>query len=81
MDNMFQAARTRLDEAAKYLDIHEDVMEQLRYPKETLAATLSIRMDDGSVRSSNPGGAATTTPVVRPRAAFAIIPTSASTRS
>ena len=51
MDNMFQAARTRLDEAAKYLDIHEDVMEQLRYPKETLAATLSIRMDDGSVRS------------------------------
>jgi glutamate dehydrogenase (NADP+) len=51
IENMFHAARTRLDEAAKYLDIHEDVMEQLRYPKETLAATLSIRMDDGSVRS------------------------------
>lgn len=51
MDSLFHAARTRLDEAARHLDIHDDVMEQLRYPKETLAATLSVRMDDGSVQS------------------------------
>lgn len=51
MTDLFDEARQRLDRAAEHLDIHDDVMEQLRYPKETLAATLSIRMDDGSIRS------------------------------
>lgn len=51
MSDLFDEARQRLDSAAEHLDIHDDVMEQLRYPKETLAATLSIRMDDGSIRS------------------------------
>ncbi len=48
---LFDGARKRLDEAARHLDVHADVMEQLRYPKETLAATLAVRMDDGSTRS------------------------------
>ena len=51
MSQLFTGARQRLEEAAHYLDVHDDVMEQLRYPKETLAATLHVRMDDGSTRS------------------------------
>ncbi|MDP6059944.1 MAG: Glu/Leu/Phe/Val dehydrogenase dimerization domain-containing protein, partial [Pirellulaceae bacterium] len=50
MSQLFTGARQRLEEAAHYLDVHDDVMEQLRYPKETLAATLHVRMDDGSIR-------------------------------
>lgn len=46
--NLFSTARERLDDAARYLDIEREVIEQLRYPKETLAATLLVRMDDGS---------------------------------
>lgn len=46
--NLFSTARERLDNAARYLDIEREVIEQLRYPKETLAATLLVRMDDGS---------------------------------
>ena len=46
--DLFTTARERLDDAARYLDIEREVIEQLRYPKETLAATLLVRMDDGS---------------------------------
>ena len=49
--NLFSTARERLDDAARYLDIEREVIEQLRYPKETLAATLLVRMDDGSRRA------------------------------
>jgi glutamate dehydrogenase (NADP+) len=45
---LFGKARKRLKEAAKHLDVHRDVIEKLKYPKETLAATLLVRMDDGS---------------------------------
>ncbi len=51
MGTMFTKARKRLKQAAKHLDIHRDVLEQLKYPKETLASSLIVRMDDGSVRS------------------------------
>ena len=46
--DLFTTARERLDDAARYVDIEREVIEQLRYPKETLAATLLVRMDDGS---------------------------------
>lgn len=46
--SLFDKARQRLEEAAAHLDIHPDVIEKLKYPKETLAATLMVRMDDGS---------------------------------
>ena len=46
--DLFTTARERLDTAARYVDIEREVIEQLRYPKETLAATLLVRMDDGS---------------------------------
>jgi glutamate dehydrogenase (NADP+) len=45
---LFGKARKRLKDAAKHLDVHPDVIEKLKYPKETLAATLLVRMDDGS---------------------------------
>ena len=46
--DLFTTARERLDAAARYVDIEREIIEQLRYPKETLAATLLVRMDDGS---------------------------------
>ncbi len=49
--DLFSKARSRLDEAARHIDIHSDVLEKLRYPKETLAANLLVRMDDGSRKS------------------------------
>lgn len=48
---LFDQARQRLLEAADILAIDADVIEKLKYPKETLAASLLIRMDDGSRRS------------------------------
>ena len=50
MGALFTKARKRLKTAAKHLNIHKDVIERLKYPKETLAANLVIRMDDGSVK-------------------------------
>jgi glutamate dehydrogenase (NADP+) len=40
-----------LRRAAKHLEIDRDVLEKLKYPQETLAASLMVRMDDGSRRS------------------------------
>ena len=45
---LFTKARKRLKEAAKHLNVHADIIEKLKYPKETLSATLVVRMDDGS---------------------------------
>jgi len=49
--SMFAKARKRLRRAAKHLEIDPDVLEKLKYPQETLAASLMVRMDDGSRRS------------------------------
>ncbi len=51
MGQLFHEARKRLKQAAKFLDLDPDVLEKLKYPKETLAASLLVRMDDGSRRS------------------------------
>src|SRR5690554_1121807 len=48
---MLQGALSHLDEAAQYTDVHPEVLEKLRYPKEVLTARLLIRMDNGSRRS------------------------------
>ena len=48
MAGLFTKARKRLNEAAKHLDIEREIIQKLRYPKETLAASLAVRMDDGS---------------------------------
>lgn len=49
--NILDAALTRLDEAARHLEIDGDVLETLKYPRETTKARLLIRMDDGSRKS------------------------------
>ena len=51
MAGLFTKARKRLKAAAKVIDVDPDVLEKLKYPKETLSANLMVRMDDGSRRS------------------------------
>lgn len=51
MEDMLKGALSHLDDAAKHSEIHPEVLEKLRYPKEVLSARLMIRMDDGSRRS------------------------------
>ena len=41
----------RLEAACETAELDGEVFERLRYPKETLSATLWVRMDDGSLRS------------------------------
>lgn len=49
--NILQSALTRLDEAARHVQIDSDVLEKLKYPRETMKVRLLIRMDDGSRKS------------------------------
>lgn len=44
-------ALTRLEEAARHLQLDSDVLERLKYPRETTKVRLMIRMDDGSRKS------------------------------
>ena len=48
---MLDQALKRLDEAARHLDVDHDVIEKLKYPRETTKVRLMIRMDDGSRKS------------------------------
>jgi glutamate dehydrogenase (NADP+) len=50
-DNPLDQALIRLDEAAKHLNVDPDVIEKLKYPRETTKVRLMIRMDDGSRKS------------------------------
>ncbi|MBX6368059.1 MAG: Glu/Leu/Phe/Val dehydrogenase [Rhodospirillales bacterium] len=50
-ENMLTSALTRLESAAKHLDISPEVLEKLKFPKEVLSVRLMVRMDDGSRRS------------------------------
>ena len=43
-------ARKRLTNAARFIDVDDILLDQLSYPKQTLSATLPVRMDDGSMR-------------------------------
>ncbi|GEO13687.1 Glu/Leu/Phe/Val family dehydrogenase [Microvirga aerophila] len=49
--SMLDQALTRLDEAARHLALDADVLEKLKYPRETTKVRLMIRMDDGSRKS------------------------------
>ncbi|MSP67875.1 MAG: Glu/Leu/Phe/Val dehydrogenase [Alphaproteobacteria bacterium] len=51
MGTLFTKAGKRLKAAAKHLDIHPDTLAKLKYPKETLAASIPVRMDDGSLKT------------------------------
>jgi glutamate dehydrogenase (NADP+) len=50
-DNLLDDALVRLDEAAAHLSIDHDVIEKLKYARETTKVRLMIRMDDGSRKS------------------------------
>jgi glutamate dehydrogenase (NADP+) len=50
-DNLLDRALVRLEEAASHLSIDQDVIEKLKYPRETNKTRLLIRMDDGSRKS------------------------------
>lgn len=43
-DDLLALALVRLDEAARHLSIDPDVIEKLKYPRETTKARLMIRM-------------------------------------
>jgi glutamate dehydrogenase (NADP+) len=49
--SMLEQALTRLDDAAQHLQLDADVLEKLKYPRETTKTRLLIRMDDGSRKS------------------------------
>ncbi len=49
--SLLEDALVRLDEAAAHLDIDPDVIEKLKFPRETTKVRLMIRMDDGSRKS------------------------------
>lgn len=50
-ENLLDVALVRLDEAARHIQIDPDVLEKLKYPRETTKVRLLIRMDDGSRKS------------------------------
>lgn len=43
-------ARTRLEQALKHVEISEDAIARLKYPKTSLGVSIPVRMDDGSLR-------------------------------
>ncbi|KJH72905.1 Glu/Leu/Phe/Val family dehydrogenase [Aliterella atlantica] len=48
--SLFDDAKQRLEQALKYVSISEDAIEHLKYPKASLTVSISLRMDDGSLR-------------------------------
>ncbi len=49
--SLLDDALVRLDEAARHLKVDPDVVEKLKYARETTKVRLMIRMDDGSRKS------------------------------
>jgi glutamate dehydrogenase (NADP+) len=47
---LFADASQRLAKALKHVSISEDAIEHLKYPKASLAVSIPVRMDDGSLR-------------------------------
>lgn len=49
-DSLFADASQRFAQALKYVQISEDAIEHLKYPKASLQVSIPVRMDDGSLR-------------------------------
>lgn len=47
---MFEIAKQRLDNVFKHIDVHEEVIERLSYPKRSIKASIPVRMDDGGLK-------------------------------
>ncbi|MCB9642578.1 MAG: Glu/Leu/Phe/Val dehydrogenase [Myxococcales bacterium] len=50
MSSTFQQAIRRLHDAAQYLSIPQELLQQLEVPQELTSVHLRVRMDDGSIR-------------------------------
>ncbi len=50
MTNALRKARAPLDRALPHVELPEDICQQLKYPKESIAATLWVRMDNGDLK-------------------------------
>jgi glutamate dehydrogenase (NADP+) len=48
--SMFSQAILQLDQAAKFIEIEDEVIEQLRHPKSCIEVSIPVRMDDGSLQ-------------------------------
>ena len=48
--SLLSDANQRLEKALRYVEIADDVVERLRYPKASLGVSIPVRMDDGSLR-------------------------------
>jgi glutamate dehydrogenase (NADP+) len=49
-ESLFADASKRLEKAMKYVAISSDAMEHLKFPKASLAVSIPVRMDDGSLK-------------------------------
>ncbi len=48
--SLFADASRRLEQALKYVDMSEDAIEHLKYPKASLAVSIPVRLDNGSLK-------------------------------
>ncbi len=48
--SQLQEAHRQLEEAARYAEVHDEVIEKLHHPKESKIVSIPVRMDDGSLR-------------------------------
>jgi len=47
--NPFESLQEQLDDAARHIDVSDDVMDRLKHPERVLETNLSVELDDGSV--------------------------------
>ena len=48
--NPFESLQEQIDDAAAFLDVGDDVLERLKHPERVLELSLSVEMDDGTLR-------------------------------
>lgn len=48
--SLFEDASLRLEKATQYVNLSQDAIERLKYPKASLAVSIPVRMDDGQLR-------------------------------
>ncbi|HEY9639528.1 MAG TPA: Glu/Leu/Phe/Val dehydrogenase [Coleofasciculaceae cyanobacterium] len=49
-ESLLSDANQRLEKALRYVTIHDDAIERLKYPKSSLTVSIPVRMDNGSLR-------------------------------
>jgi len=50
MGSLFESAKKQLEKAFKYVDASDDACKTLEHPKQSLRASIPVRMDDGSLK-------------------------------